>query len=67
MCVCVCVFISSIEIQTNGPILVKFDTELLLNVGKVRSWVSTPYLNLWGPGSPKWGLTCLCSLNRLTW
>ncbi len=40
MCVCVCV--TGIEIQTPGPISMKFDMGILLNGGKVYSWDSTP-------------------------
>ena len=47
MCVCVCV--SAIEIQTTGPISMKFGMGILLNGGKVYSWDSTAYPN--SPGS----------------
>jgi hypothetical protein len=39
----VCACISAIEIQTTAPILMKFGIEILLNAGKVPSWVATPY------------------------
>ncbi len=34
--------VSAIEIQTTGPISMKFGMSILLNGGKVRSWDSTP-------------------------
>jgi hypothetical protein len=40
---CVCVCISAIEIQTTGPISMKFGMGILLNTGKVHSCVATPY------------------------
>ncbi len=49
MCVCVCVCarvracISAIEIQTTGPISIKCGMWILINAGKVRSWVATTY------------------------
>jgi hypothetical protein len=41
----------------------KFGMGILLNMGKVHSWVATKFPDPWGQG----GLDCLCSLNRLTW
>jgi hypothetical protein len=38
-----CVYISATEIQTTGLILMKFGMAILLNIGKVHSWVATPY------------------------
>ena len=35
--------VSAIEIQTTGPISMKFGMSILLNGGKVRSWDLTPY------------------------
>jgi len=63
MCVCV----SAIEIQTTGPISMKFGMGILLYGGKVCSWDSNPYPNPQGQGDPKQGLVCLCSLNRSIW
>ncbi len=40
---CVCACISAIEIQTTGPISMKFGMGILLNTVKVRSCVATPY------------------------
>ncbi len=40
MCV-LCV--SAIEIQTTGPISMKFGMSILLNGGKVRRWDSKPH------------------------
>ncbi len=55
MCVCVCVSvcISAIEIQTTGPIAMKFGMGMLLNMGKVHSWVATLYPD------PRWALNRL--------
>ncbi len=64
---CVCACISAIEIQTTALILMKFGMEIVLNSGKVISWVATPYPYPWGQGGPKQGLACLCGLNRKTW
>ncbi len=38
-CVWVCGCVSAIEIQTTGLILMKFGMGILLNMGKVHSWV----------------------------
>jgi hypothetical protein len=35
--------VSAIEIQTTGPISMKFGMGRLLNMGKVCSWVANPY------------------------
>jgi hypothetical protein len=43
--------VSAIEIQTTGPISMKFGMSILLNGGKVHSWDSTPYPNPQGQGS----------------
>ncbi len=59
--------VSAIEIQTTGPISMKFGMSILLNGGKVRSWDLTPYPNPRGQGGPKQGLACLCSLNCSIW
>ncbi len=48
---CVCACISAIEIQTTAPILMKFGMEILLNVGKIPSWVATPYPHPQGQGA----------------
>ena len=61
------VCVSAIEIQTTKPISVKFSMGILLDTGKVRSWVATPYPDPRGQGGSKQGLACLCSLNCLTW
>jgi hypothetical protein len=44
------IYISAIEIQTTGQILVKYGMGIPLNGGKVLSWVSTPYPDPWGGG-----------------
>ncbi len=62
--VCVCVYISAIEIQTTALILMKFGMEILLNAGKVPSRFATPYPHPWGQRGPKQGLAYLCGLNR---
>jgi hypothetical protein len=54
MCVCVCVCVSAIEIQTTAPILMKFGIEILINAGKVPSWVATPYPHPRGQGALNW-------------
>jgi hypothetical protein len=48
MCV---LYVSAIEIQTTGPISMKFSMSILLNVGKVRRWDLTPYPNPLGQGA----------------
>ncbi len=50
MCVPCVSAIEILEIQTTGPISMKFGTSILLNGGKVHSWDSTPYPNPWGQG-----------------
>jgi hypothetical protein len=47
--VCACIY--TIEIQTAAQILMKFGTEILLNAGKVPSWVATPYPHPRGQGA----------------
>ncbi len=54
-----CAYISAIEIQTSGLISVRFGMGIFLNVGKVRSWVATPFPKPRGQGDPKRGLACL--------
>ena len=43
VCVCVCVIVSAIEIPTTAPISLKSGMGILLNGGKVFSWVSNTY------------------------
>jgi hypothetical protein len=63
--VCVCVF--SIEMQIAWPmILVKFDTGILLNGGKVLDWVLMPYPYPWVQWSQNRFLG-ECSFNSATW
>jgi hypothetical protein len=64
MCV---LYVSAIEIQTTGPISMKFSMSILLNVGKVCKWDLTPYPNPLGQGGPKQGLVCLCRLIHSIW
>ncbi len=54
MCVCVCVCVSTIEIQTTALILMKFGMEMLLNAGKVPSWVAYPHPRGQGALSRVW-------------
>ncbi len=59
--------VSAMEIQTTGPISMKFGIRILLHGGKVCCWDSTPYPKTPGQEGPKQGLVCLCSLNCLIW
>ncbi len=59
--------VSALEIQTTGPISMKFGMSILLNGGKVHSYDSTPYPNPRGQGGPKDCLACFCSLNSSIW
>jgi hypothetical protein len=55
---CLCVCLLSEEIQTAGPISVKFGTGILFDMGKFLSWVSTPYSHSLVWEGPKRGPGC---------